>query len=284
MNDVEGSGNDAEGPPDDAATPALRMFAAELRSWRLHLGWTQVELGDRIGYSDKLVSGVETCNRTPTLAFARACDKATGAPGTFARRHEDISRESFPPWFALVPILEAKARKIHTWDMRGIPGLLQTEAYARAIVRACRPDDTNDVIDRDVAARLERQDIFDREHPPFAWFAIAESVLRQIFGSKETLRDQLDKLIEWAERPGIVIQVVPASVQDCAGAGGPIVIFDIPDSPQVAYAEGYKVGRVIEAPDEVATMATVFDLLIAAALPRGESLQLIREIRSEYGE
>jgi transcriptional regulator with XRE-family HTH domain len=284
MEPVEDGANPVEDNSDSVESPALVMFAAESRAWREHLGWSQVTIGEKIGYSDKLVSAIERCRRTPTLGYARACDRATGAPGTFERRHEDIGKEAFPPWFALVPVLEAKARKIHYWDMRAIPGLLQIEDYARAVIRACRPGEAADVIERDIAARMKRQEIFSREHPPFAWFVIAEAVLRQVFGSPKTMCDQLASLIESAGRPEIVIQVLRSSAADCAGAGGPMAVFDMPDGYQAVYVEGCKVGRVIEAPEEVARLVTMFDLLRASALPPDESIRLIRKIRSEYGE
>jgi transcriptional regulator with XRE-family HTH domain len=284
MDPAEDGVNPVEASSDGVESSALVMFAAESRAWREHLGWSQVTMGERIGYSDKLVSGIETRNRTPTLEYARACDRETGAPGTFERRHEDIGKEAFPPWFALVPTLEMKARKIHYWDMRAVPGQLQTEDYARAVIRAGRPGETADVIERDVAARMKRQEIFSREHPPFAWFVIAEAVLRQVFGSPKTMCDQLANLIESAGRPEIVIQVLRSSAADCAGAGGPMAVFDIPSSGQAVYVEGCEVGRVIEAPEEVARLVTMFDLLRASALSPDESIRLIRKIRSEYGE
>jgi transcriptional regulator with XRE-family HTH domain len=284
MTDVEDDMNDVEKPSGGAETPALVMFAAELRSWRHQLGWAQTELGARVGYSDKLVSCIEKCTRTPTLEFARACDREMNLPGTFERRHEDISRESFPPWFALVPSLEEKAVKINNWDMSRIPGLVQTEDYARAVISSGRPEDSADKIERDVAARMRRQEILDRENPPLAWFVMGEAALRQVFGSPEIMRVQLDKLIESAARPGMVIQVVPFTAPDCAGPDGPMTIFDMPDGYQAVYVEGCEMGKIIEAPGEVASLVTRFDLLRAAALSRGESVRLIRKIRSEYGE
>jgi transcriptional regulator with XRE-family HTH domain len=283
MDTVEDGVNPVEDESDGVESPALVMFAAESRAWREHLGWSQVTMGERIGYSDKLVSGIETRNRTPTLEYARACDRETGAPGTFERRHEDISKESFPPWFALVPGLEAKAKKIHDWDMRLIDGLIQTEDYARAVIRAGRPDDIDDVIERHVAARMERQRVFNREHPS-AWFVIGEAVLRQVFGSRKVMRDQLDRLIELAGRPGITVQVLPLTAVNCSGADGPMTIFDMPDGAQIAYVEGCEVGRVIEASIEFDKLRARFDLLRAAALPPVESVRLIERIRDEYGK
>jgi hypothetical protein len=95
---------------------------------------------------------------------------------------------------------------------------------------------------------------------------------------------QLDKLQESSVQPGIVIQIMPITAADCSGVGGPMTIFDIPDSPQVGYTEGCAVGRIIEAPGEVAMLVTKFEHLRAAALPRRESSRLLAQIRSEYSE
>jgi len=207
-----------------------------------------------------------------------------GTPGTFERRWEDINKESFPPWFALVPGLEMKAAKVHKWDAQCIEGLIQIEDYARAVIRAGRPDDADDVIERHVAARMERQKVFTREHPPSAWFLICESVLRRMFGSPKVMRAQLDKLIELAGRPGITIQILPLTALNCPGADGPMTIFDMPDGTQVGYVEGCDVGRIIEALSEVARLRTRLDMLRAAALPPDESVRLIERIRDEYSK
>ena len=289
---AEKHGGAAQKPPGDGAgRPAARTatraqadFADELRAWRERLGYTQVTLADAIGYSGSFVSDVERRARVPGSDFADACDRVLKLPGTFARIHQRINEESFPGWFAPVIPFETRATRIHNWDMRCLPGLLQTADYARAVIRAGRPDDADDIIERDVEARMQRQEIFDRGHSPSAWFIVDESALRRVFGSRVVMAAQLDKFLEQSKNPGLVIQVLPSAAVDCAGVAGPMTIFDIPDASPVAYTEGCKVGRIIEAPGEVAKLATMFDHLRAAALPRGESGRLIAKIRSEYGE
>jgi transcriptional regulator with XRE-family HTH domain len=276
--------SEAKIPGAGADAGALAMFAAELRAWRKRLGWTQVELGSKINYSGSFVSDIERGWRTPSLDFAERCDAETGAPGTFVRMYGMIKGESFLGWFSMFLHFEGKARKIHEWDMRCLPGLLQTEDYARALFRASRPHDSADKIDHDVAARTSRQEIFNRDDPPFAWFILDETVLRRIFGNRKIMHDQMAKVLEMAGRPNVVIQVVPSTVPNCPGVAGPMTLFDIPESPSVGYTEGYETGRAIEAPDEVAKLITVFDLLRAVALPPEESISLITRIRSEYGE
>jgi transcriptional regulator with XRE-family HTH domain len=263
---------------------ACRDFAVELRSWRAMLGRTQVALGEMIDYSGSYVSDIERCDRMPTLDFAEACDRELKLPGTFARAFQRLSLESFPGWFAPVIPYEAKATRIQNWDMRYPPGLLQTADYARAVVRAGRPDDPDDAVEREVGARMQRQDIFSREHSPFAWFIIDESALRRVFGGKAVMAAQLDKMLEASAQPSIVIQVMPLAALDCSGMDGPMTVFDMLDSPQVVYTEGCKVGRIIEAPGEVATLVMKFDHLRAVALPPRESSRVLAQIRSEYSE
>jgi transcriptional regulator with XRE-family HTH domain len=283
-----GGAENPASPAEPAAGPveigARKDFADELRSWRTQRSLTQVALGEKINYSGSYVSDIERCYRMPTLDFAQACDRKLELPGTFVRIFRRISLESFAGWFAPVLPFEAQASRIQNWDMRYVPGLMQTADYVRAVLRAERPDDPDDVIERDVAARMLRQDIFNREHPPSAWFIIDESALRRVFGSRTVMAVQLDKLLEKSAQPGIVIQIMPMEAMDCSGMAGPMTVFDIPGSQQVGYTEGHKVGRILDAPDEVATLLRKFDHLRAMALSPRESSRLLAEIRSEYSE
>jgi transcriptional regulator with XRE-family HTH domain len=261
---------------------SVETFAEELRAWRERLGLSQAELGGRIGYSGSHVSSVETMSRTPTLEFAKKCDEALSTPGTFVRLHERITKEAHPPWFAPFVHFEARASRIHSWDNRCLTGLLQAEEYARAIIRAGKPGVAGDVIDRLLAARMERQQVLDREEPPFCWFVIAESALRAPFGGPAVMRGQIGHLLEVAQCPNIRVQVWPSAVPDCPGCDGPMTVFDLPDAGPVGYAEGYEAGRIIESPPEMAKLILLFDLLRAGALSPAESVRFITAIRGEY--
>jgi transcriptional regulator with XRE-family HTH domain len=267
---------------EQPVSTAVENFAEELRAWRERVGLSQAELGARMGYSGSHVSSVETMSRTPTFELAKKADEALGTPGTFKRLHARITKEAHPPWFAPFVHFEAMASRIHSWDNRFITGLLQTEQYARAIIRAAKAGIADDVIDRDVAARMERQQVLDRQEPPFCWFVIAESALRASFGESVVMRGQMDHLLALCQRPAIRMQVWPADVPDCPGCDGPVTVFDLPDSGPVGYAEGYEAGRIIESPPEMAKLILLFDLLRAAALSPAESVRLIAAIRGEY--
>jgi transcriptional regulator with XRE-family HTH domain len=263
---------------------ALEAFAQELRSWRQQLGWSQTEFAEKIVYSASLVSGVETQTKAPTRDFARRCDEATGAPGTFARIQELVSREAYPAWFAPVIQFERDAVRLHGWELGVVPGLLQTEAYARALIGASRPQDGAEAIDRLVIARLERQELLTGKNAPMLWYVLAEGVLRQLVGGRAVMSAQLDRLIGLAEQQGIVIQVLPFTASDHPGGDGAIAIFEFAGAATVAYTECFGGGRIVEAHEEVADLMTVMSMLRASALSREGSLELMRKIRSEIGE
>ena len=279
--------------PLDVKATSLLAFASQLRAWRGRMSWTQVELGQKMGYSASLISGVESMDKPPTAEFARACDLAfgtpgfseeAGTPGTFMTFYELVSREAYPAFFAPVVPFEREAVRIHGWELGSVPGLLQTEDYARAHVRSGRPQDSDAEIDKLVAARLDRQHILASSKPPLLWYVIDEGALRHTIGGPAVMGAQLDRLIEAAGQPGIVIQVLAFRAHDNAGADGAIAIYEFAEAPAVCYTECYSGGRVVEQRDEVADLITVISLIRASALPQHESLDLIRRIRSEFNE
>jgi transcriptional regulator with XRE-family HTH domain len=273
-------------------TTSLAAFASQLRAWRQRAGWTQVELGQKMGYSPSLISGVETLDKPPTAEFAAACDRTfgtpgfdaqTGTPGTFLTVYELVAREAYPAFFAPVVPFERQAVRIHGWELGAVPGLLQTEEYARALISVSRPMDTDTSIGRLVAARMERQAILAAENPPVLWYVIDEAVLRRVVGGPMVMGPQLDALIRAAATPGIVIQVLPLT-DDNPGTDGPLSVDEFADAPAVCYTECYAGGRIVEAPAEVAELITVISMLRASALPPRDSRELIGQIRSEIDD
>jgi transcriptional regulator with XRE-family HTH domain len=267
----------------EVKTSSLAAFASQLRSWRQRLGWTQVETGDKLGYSASLISGIETMDKTPSAEFAKRCDTAFSTPGTFAALQELVAREAFPAFFAPVVPFEREAIRIHGWELGAVPGLLQTEGYARSLIRVSRALDSEHDIDRLVAARIERQRILAGDKPPMIWYVIDESTLRRSVGGREIMCDQLESLGEAASTRGMVIQVLPFTA-DHPGTDGPISVYEFPEAPTVAYTECYAGGRIVEGPAEVSELMTVISMLRASALSPRESRELIRQIRSNINE
>ena len=265
----------------DVKTTSLAAFATQLRLWRLRMSWTQVEMGGKLGYSASLISGIETLDKAPTADFAARCDEVFTTPGTFAMLQELVAREAYPSFFAPVVPFEREAVRIHGWENGAVPGLLQTEDYARALIRSGRPKDSDAEIDRLVAARIERQEIVGGENTPLLWYVLDESVLRHIVGGPAVMRRQLDKLLKAADTAGIVIQTLPFTADTHAGADGPIAVYEFAQSPSVSYTECFGGGRIVEGREEVADLMTVINLIRASALSARDSRELMRHIRDE---
>jgi transcriptional regulator with XRE-family HTH domain len=256
-------------------------FGAELRAHRAAHGWTQVKLGDAIGYSGSFVSDVERGERGPSDDFARRCDETFKAPGTFLRIWEDLQRQSFPKWFAPIVPIEREAEKITGWELGAVPGLVQTEDYARALIRARKPHDGEEEVERILRGRIERQSLLARPKPPQLTYVIHEGALRHVIGGREVMRAQLDGLIKIGEASGIVIQVLPYSAHDHAGVEGPLYLYERTGQPTVAYSECFSGARLTHDSAEISDLTTVMGMLRAAALPPRDSVALMREIRRD---
>jgi hypothetical protein len=155
---------------------------------------------------------------------------------------------------------------------------------ARALIRSGRLADGDSAIDRLVAARMERQAILGRDNPPMLWYVVDEGVLRHVVGSPAVMGAQLDSLIEASDSPGIVIQILPFTADNYAGADGPITVFEFAEAPTVCYTECYSGGRIVETREEVAALMTVVSMLRASASAPRESRELIRQIRSQIDD
>jgi hypothetical protein len=163
-----------------------------------------------------------------------------------------------------------------------VPGLLQTEDYARAILRAGRPRDGEAEIERLVAARMARQAILTREHPPLLWVVLNEAVLRRPVGGRAVMRAQIAHLAAAAQSRHTVIQVLPFAAGEHAEMGGARVIVSLPDEGDVVYVEGPGSGQIIGTPEEVAECALRFDLLRAVALSPDESVAMIAKMIGDH--
>lgn len=259
---------------------ARAVFADLLAAYRKEAGWTQAEAARQFTMSKSLYQKIESCDRKPQRDFAALCDEVFGTPDVFTCIYEDMLTEPYPAWFGPRVAYEDRAAVITDWEQRGIPGLLQTKDYARAVIRACRPYDPPEALEHEVRSRLERQDILARDNPPNLWVVISEGVLRQRVGSYDVMAAQLDHLVKVAESPRAVIQVLPFSATDAPGADGPATLFEFREAQPVAYLEGWGTGRVVEDPKDVAAIATALSMIKGCAMSPGDSRSLIEQIRS----
>jgi transcriptional regulator with XRE-family HTH domain len=268
---------------DRAASPLL-VFGGMLRRYRVKAGMSLEQLGALVYLSDDMVGKIENGQRVPTEKFAVACDAVaelnTGGTLTELREllKDYLKQRAYPGWFARWPDKEANAKTLRWFEPLVVPGLLQTEDYARAVIRT-RVGATDDEVADLVTARMERQSILDRDIPPVLWVVLDEGVLRRPVGGACVMREQVSRLMDAAQRPNIVLQVVPAGVgahEGLRGAG--FIVAESEDAPGVAYQDTAVRGQVIEDADDIAALMVVWDTLRAEALPRAASLDVMTEV------
>jgi transcriptional regulator with XRE-family HTH domain len=256
------------------------LFVDEMKAAREQRGWSQAELADRAGYSESAVAMVETYQRPPTKTFAKAMDRAFGTPGTFERLELRLSNVPFPAAFRSFAPHEAEATALRMFEHSLIPGLLQTQDYARAVLET-KPNASESVIDGDVSARLARQSVLSQEEPPLMWTLVDEGVLYRPVAPPPVMYDQLMHLAAMSRRPNVTIQVVPYDARGHSGLLGAFVIADRSSGATIVFIEDITGGRVTEDAATVAEVALRFDALRSEALPKGASRTLIESVAKE---
>ncbi|WP_204018850.1 helix-turn-helix domain-containing protein [Sphaerimonospora thailandensis] len=252
------------------------MTSSLSRQSQKNVGWSQEQLADRIRFSPSLVGFIERAQRPPSRDFVERCDEALGANGELLRLWPLISREASPRWFREWLDIEQEAHTLRTWQPLLVPGLLQTEEYARAVLRG-EPGVTDEQAEKAVQARLERQIILSRSNPPMFWVVLDEGVLHRPIGGRDVMRRQLERLSEMAESPRIAVQVVPLALGATTGLLGGFVIAQLSGSPDTVYLESAGDGQVTDRSENVEALHVRYDAIRAEAHPQHVSIELIRK-------
>ncbi|MFI1863785.1 helix-turn-helix domain-containing protein [Streptomyces jumonjinensis] len=264
---------------DPSASP-LDYYGSELRRKREAAKLSQQKLGDCIFCTGSLIGQIETAKKVPTRDFSERVDAALGADGMFSRLAGLVLRSQLPSWFQPYAEMEAKAAYISTFQAQLVYGLLQTEEYARAILGTRTEDD----LDAQVAARMERQRILEKSNPPALWVVLSEAVLHQEIGGKAVMRRQLDHLLSLRSRKWIQLQILPFEVGAHSGTEGSFNVLRFEDDPDIVYTEDFVQGHMTANPGAVREGSLRYDHLQAAALSVEDSAALIARVMEERYE
>nr|WP_238545707.1 MULTISPECIES: helix-turn-helix transcriptional regulator [Streptomyces] len=248
---------------------------------RERAGLTRAELASRIGYGADLVASVESGRRFPQPQMIDKVDEVLGAGGVLAVMKGEVAQARYPAFFRDAARLEAVAAEVQIYAHLAVPGLLQTEEYARAVFGMDRPQLDEEAIAQRVAARLARQEIFSARPMPIVGFVIEEVVLRRPFGGREVLRGQLEHLLLVGQKRNVEIQVMPTAREDNAGVDGPFSLMVPRGGEQVAYLEGQGRSALIADRDEVHAIAARYGIIRAQALTPRESSIFIEKLLGE---
>lgn len=269
---------------NDPNSSPLAFYGSELKRLRQRAGMTLAELAKKTNYALSTVSAYENGRLIPSQDFSVSADKAFGTEGDLTRLQAMVERVSVRPWFRDRVEVERKAREIKEYESYQLPGLLQTEDYARAIISVGRPMVSPDEIERAVALRMTRQEILklddelsaDREQTPRFWAVIDESALHRIVGSPEIMQAQRDHLIEMAQRPNITIQIIPNAKGPTSAYGRAFTILVSHNNSSVVYLEDPNSAHYIRDRDDVNRYVLIFDHLRASALDDTQTLRFLK--------
>jgi transcriptional regulator with XRE-family HTH domain len=259
---------------DPAASP-LAFFASEMARLRGAAGLSQSALAQRLNYSVSQITKVEICQRIPKPDLAQKLDGALPSDGLFCRLQPLVERSSVLPWFRPLFDVEGAAVQISTYETYWVPGLLQTEAYARAVVDAARPVLSDEDGEQAVAMKMTRQEILDQDSGPRLWAIIDESALRRVVGSPALMRRQCEHLLRMRKHPRVVIQVIPDTAGLACASGRPFSLLTFENQTDLAYIEDLDSARYVRSKDQVARYALVLDHLRGSALADEKSVELM---------
>ncbi|WP_169982099.1 helix-turn-helix transcriptional regulator [Microbispora sp. H10836] len=277
------------------ANPTLRrrQLAVRLRELRQAVGLTVEDVANQLLCSVTKISRLETGQRGASLRDVRDLCQIYGVGESERDSLMNLAREarqpgwwqewddpSFRPYLGL----EAEATSITHYETTTVPGLIQTEDYARAVIRGYLPNIRQDVLEERVAIRMKRQELLLRDDPPRYWVMLDESALHRHVGGPRVMREQLHRIVELADNPHIVVQVIPFTVGSHMGFDSAFILLEFADAavPDTVFVETLWADFYLEKPSQLKRFHEVIDHLRAMALNPQASVGRITEIAETF--
>jgi transcriptional regulator with XRE-family HTH domain len=259
--------------PPDGKPSVWALYARRMRKEREKRGMKQEEVAHALTVSLSVYGHYECCRRVPPLRVSESLDKLYDTDALFAEMHELVLEElQLPSAFLVYTEQEEQASTIRIYHPLFMPGLVQSKGYATEILAAGQPAER---LEQLVTNRLGRQDILDREEPPWLFIAISETVVRAKVGSSVIMREQLTRLLDLMRRPRVSIQVVPDDAP--VYVSGPFTVLSYPEGADLGYLEAACGNeRVMEIPERVHQLGLKFSQIQTVALNADDSEKLIR--------
>jgi transcriptional regulator with XRE-family HTH domain len=279
------------GNPEQNPTLRGRRLAVELTRRREASGLSREEAARQLEWSTSTIFRIETGRNRPQPGNVRVLLDLYGVTGAERDGLIQLARDARQPgwWHSFRDVLpnpyevyiglEGGAASIRNFEPVVVPGLLQTEEYARAMFKGGPRELERDDVERRIEVRLARQQILTRDDRPRLWAVIDEAAIHRLVGGPAVMRAQLGHLIDTAEQGKTTVQVVPYRAGAHAGTTGPFVILDFPEptDPSVVYVETLAGDIYLEERADVNRYTLAFDRLLAAALHPDDSVHLIQQ-------
>ncbi|MDG4830775.1 helix-turn-helix transcriptional regulator [Solwaraspora sp. WMMD1047] len=254
-------------------------FRHLLRALRMQRGLSQDAVGAAVHMSGSQIGHYETGRSVPPEPVADAIDALLGADGELTRTAKDARGEAVAPWLRPWRENEERAHLLRWFEHSLVPGLLQTEAYARAVIEA--GPHTPDQIEEAVQIRMKRQAVtLERSDPVEMTAILGEAALRH--GDPTIMKDQLEHLVDIGHRPNVRIRVVPFGAGLHAGLTGAFVIASMPNGTPVVYLDDLVEGKIGIRIREVRHAMIAWEDVCARALPCEASRNLMLRMIDEH--
>ncbi len=259
----------------------VTAFGRQLKLLRTRAGLERAEFGKLVGYAAQSLASFEQGRRIPPGKFIDRADEVLDAGGVLKALKEEVARAQYPAFFRDMARLEAEAATLNVYAVYAVPGLMQTEDYARTVFQMQRPLLPVDVIEQRVEARMARRAIFERQPAPLLSFVIDEGVLRRPIGGDNVLRETLEQLLVTAQFRNVEVQVMPTECADHAALGGPFTLIDTNGGQRIAYAEVQDDSRLYTDSVKVRELEARYGILRSQALTPSESSATIVQMMGE---
>lgn len=266
---------------DGRATPRT-VLGRRLRRLRESADLSQRALADKVGYPHTYISRVERGEQLPSEALAEDLDTHFATDGLFVELLSMAQDASIPDYGRTVVGIEDTAARIQVFGSSLIPGLLQTEDYARALFRASLAGESEERINERVATRMRRKRVFEKPDPPLYWAIMDEAALKRPIGGATCMRGQIRHVLKAAAFPHVALQVLPFAQGEHPMLGGSLSLLTFRSGATVGYVESFFCGEQVESPERILDLTHMFDIARSKALPEGETLDLLRGYLREY--
>lgn len=253
-----------------------------LREQREAAGLTQQQLADAAVMTRSHIAHIEAGRRVPSKEDARRLDKALNTGNVLSSFRPGGDGRPVGSHFEAALAFEQQATMIREFALSYMPGILQTERYARAVLRVGFPPLGDRERDQAVVTRLGRAKILGHPVAPVVWVLLDEAVLRRPIGGADVMAEQIMHLVQLVEDERVRVHVMPFGLGAHPLLEGMVTLMWFEDQPPVAYVEAMRTGKVHDDPAMVEQFRGAYDLALGDALPLKESLALLRATAKEY--
>lgn len=269
-------------PKAQRVSAAHKLFGGQVRFYRKKKGLSLQELADAVGQSSSLIHAIE-CGRRPALSpLLEDLDRELDTGGALSVAAESLLGEKVvAEFFADTAEWEKDCVSVDSYQNALLPGMLQTEEYARAVLGVGCPPLEDDEIEAQAHGRLDRQKLLTRRPTALCSYVIEQAVLDRPIGGRDVLRAQLRRLLELGAMRNVSIQIMPTSCQEHVGLDGPMLLLEMPDGKHHAYIESQAGGEAIADPDQIRILRQRYGIIRAQALTIADSRVLIEKLAGE---